>query len=155
MDLESYSTQVISAPLWVMSFYSEGPKGKIEKLIKYEEIASQPVLVNLGFGDRIGEILDFEDMVESKNSDGEKIMATVVQTIPSFFQRFPDRIIVVHGSTGYRSFIYRKIVREHHTSFVNQFTILGVTKGVSEVFKSNVKYDYLLIAPNYLLHLFK
>ncbi len=155
MNSESYNTHEIPTALWALSFNSNGPKGIIEKLIKYEELPSLPVFVNLGFGDRIGNTLDFDDRAESKNGDGEKIMATVVQTIPLFFNRFPDKIIAVQGSTSSRSYIYRKIVREYGAAFINQFTILSVNNGISEDFVSNVKYDYLLIVPVHLLHLFK
>ena len=67
----------------VFSFVSEGPKGRIQKIVKYQMITSD--LYNLGFGDRIDNSMNFDDKARTNNKDMNRVLATVLATIPIFF----------------------------------------------------------------------
>ena len=50
MKLERYSFSV-SETFLEYKFCSEGPKGKVEKRVRFEQISAKPKVYNLAFGD--------------------------------------------------------------------------------------------------------
>jgi hypothetical protein len=78
MNKESYVVkkgQIISS----YEFFSEGPRGKIRKVIAYQEIPGDELIFNLAFGD-INEMGEIDDLAISNNSDARKILITVAKT---------------------------------------------------------------------------
>jgi hypothetical protein len=69
--------------LMVFEFISEGTKGQIPKLIKYNETNLKD-MYNLAFGDKNPETGEIDDKVVSNNGDSEKVLATVVATVYAF-----------------------------------------------------------------------
>ncbi len=66
-------------------FYSEGPKGKIKKVIQYRRFDNTDQnLFNLGFGDWIETEQRVDDKVTSNNNDREKVLSTVAATAIEF-----------------------------------------------------------------------
>ncbi len=65
-------------------FVSKGTKGDIQKVVEYTYLA-QLRMWNLGFGDLDKETGQVSDSIVSNNGDGRKVMATVIQTLFSFF----------------------------------------------------------------------
>ena len=57
-------------------FLSEGPKGKIEKIIQFS-VVNQDNLFNLAFGDKNLETGEIDDKIVTDNGDSEKVLATV------------------------------------------------------------------------------
>ena len=72
--------------LFVFEFVSEGPNGRILKLIKFGETAIENVY-NLAFGDKDLLTGEFDDNIVSNNGDSEKVLATVVSAVYSFTDR--------------------------------------------------------------------
>lgn len=70
-------------------FISEGYKGLIHKLVRYQPTDKENVY-NLAFGDknRITGIID--DTVITNNGDGEKVLSTVAATVYAFTDKYPD-----------------------------------------------------------------
>ncbi|MEK7257235.1 MAG: hypothetical protein AAB316_20950, partial [Bacteroidota bacterium] len=95
----------------VFSFVSEGKKGRIVKIVRYDETA--PGLFNLGFGDQIGQEFDFDDLAISDNGDMVKVLATVIMTIFLFFKQFPNATIFIQGSTPERTYLYHRIANKY------------------------------------------
>src|SRR5580692_2696272 len=81
-------------------FFSEGPKGKIKKLVRYKLISETPdVIFNLSFGDWIEEMFDADDSITTNNKDRQKVLATIADTILDFTQLHPEAFIFAQGST--------------------------------------------------------
>lgn len=55
----------------VFEFDSEGPKGKIRKIVQYAEIDLRN-FYNLGFGDKNPETNSIDDLVVTNNADSQK-----------------------------------------------------------------------------------
>ena len=86
-------------------FDSEGPRGRIRKVILYQKISDD--LFNLGFGDWNEELQKMDDSVRSNNGDRDKVLATVAYTALDFTDRFPSVQIFVEGSTAARTRLYQ------------------------------------------------
>ena len=61
-------------------FLSEGPKGKITKLIQFS-LVNQNNLYDLAFGDKNHETGEINDKIITDNGDSEKVLTTVVAAI--------------------------------------------------------------------------
>lgn len=68
-------------------FESDGPKGKITKLIRYTEIELKG-FYNLGFGDKNHITGEIDDAVITNNGDSRKILVTVAYTVYTFTVNF-------------------------------------------------------------------
>jgi hypothetical protein len=102
--------------MMTFEFISEGPKGLIHKLVRYQPTNLKEVY-NLAFGDKDHTTGNIDDSVISNNKDSEKVLATVVATIYAFTDKYPDAWIYATGSTKSRTRLY----------------IMGITKLFSEV----------------------
>lgn len=70
----------------VFEFISEGPKGRIKKIVQYSETNIENVF-NLGFGDYDEETGEIDDKTISNNNDSEKILTTVAATVYAFIEK--------------------------------------------------------------------
>lgn len=126
-------------------FVSEGPKGKIRKVVDYSFIEELGVW-NLGFGDYDPATKSIDDQVITDNDDGRKVLATVVFTLSEFFIGHPEAIVFFTGSTDRRTELYGRIIRQSIRDFSNRFLIEGVNQdGSTEVFNSvKLYFGYLI-----------
>ena len=85
MNEDSYQVKQ-SQQIYQYEFFSEGPKGRIRKVIQLQTIADYNKLFNLAFGDWDEERKTINDMVKSNNSDKQKILVTVAQTVFQFMK---------------------------------------------------------------------
>lgn len=86
-------------------FVSEGPKGKIKKVVRFTKIDDS--VYNLAFGDLEEDTGEINDSVISNNNDSSKVLATVAMIVKDFSLRYPDEWIVAIGSTHSRTRLYR------------------------------------------------
>ena len=93
-------------------FLSEGPKGKIQKLIQFS-LVNQDTLYNLAFGDKSPESGEIDDMAITDNGDSEKVLATVVAAVYAFCDLFPKAWIYATGSTAARTRLYRMGINKY------------------------------------------
>ena len=96
MNLPQYDIIHDETP-YIYQFISEGKKGKIYKVVIFQETETKGFF-NLGFGDKdieTGELLD--DTIVSDNGDSEKVLATVVATVYLFTNENPDAYIYAEG----------------------------------------------------------
>lgn len=86
-------------------FFSEGPMGKIRKVVRYEKIGND--LFNLGFGDWDEGLQGANDSNRSNNEDRDKVLNTVASTAIVFTNQFPNAQLFVEGSTLARTRLYQ------------------------------------------------
>jgi hypothetical protein len=127
----------------VFQFVSNGTNGNIPKAIVYR-VTDNDNIYNLAFGDIIsidpitGEI-DLDDLVESKNGDMEKIIATVAHSAYIFSQKYPDRLIFFRGSTPVRTRLYRSAISREFVELSKTFEIYGAEVEGNAI--KNVSFD--------------
>ena len=115
MKLPKYEIEAEDS-LEVFEFLSEGPKGSIQKIIKFSETALNG-FYNLAFGDKDLLTGDIDDKAVSNNGDSEKVLATIVSAVYAFTDREKDAWVYATGSTQTRTRLYR----------------MGITKYLDEV----------------------
>ncbi|UON80782.1 hypothetical protein MUK70_17085 [Dyadobacter chenwenxiniae] len=85
------------------------------------------------------------DLVETRNGDFKKVLATVFQIIHHFFKRNPDCVVMFLGSDERRHRMYRIVINREMHEISKFFIISGVIGDFSEYFQPNTDYDYYLI----------
>ncbi|MFH1320718.1 MAG: hypothetical protein ABII90_08705 [Bacteroidota bacterium] len=130
--------------LTTYEFISEGPKGRISKLIQFTPTNLKDVY-NLAFGDKNQLTGQIDDSVISNNNDSEKVLATVVATIYAFTDKYPDTWIYASGSTKSRTRLYRMGITKYLSEVKNDFEIFGEINDGWKNFKKNIDYDGFLI----------
>jgi hypothetical protein len=124
-------------------FFSEGPMGKIRKVILYEKIGGN--FFNLGFGDWNEELQQADDSSRSNNGDRDKVLATVAFTALDFTNQFPSARIVAQGSTSARTRLYQMGIADNLLEINRNFEIYGLFEGEWDPFKKGRNYEAFLI----------
>ena len=133
-----------SDKMMTFEFISEGNKGIIYKIVKYQP-TNLKGLFNLAFGDKDSETGEIDDIIISNNGDSEKVLATVVATIYAFTDKYPNVWIYITGSTKGRTRLYRIGISRFLTEITQDFEILGEQKSDWEEFNINVEYEGFLV----------
>lgn len=128
----------------IFKFTSVGVKGNIEKGIHFEKTASENV-VNLAFGDVNKNTGKIDDEIISNNGDRDKILATVFSALYIYTSQFPEHFVTIKGSTQARTRLYRMAITVYGDEFIDEFTILGLTKDKWSIFKHNNNYSAFLV----------
>ena len=85
-------------------FYSEGPKGRIKKVIQFNKLnVAGETIYNLGFGDFNSKTEKIDDLVVSNNKDRDKILATVASSVLTFFEQYLVGVVV---AASWENFCY-------------------------------------------------
>lgn len=146
MNLEKYSFR-INPENTHYEFYSEGPKGKIKKVILYTLMPVEAAHVfNLGFGDWDEEKHSIDDLITTDNKDREKVLATVAATIAHFINLHPDAVIFIQGSTASRTRLYRMAISTYYDEITADFIINGFNVDEWETFAKDKNYQAFLVA---------
>ena len=144
MDKPFYDFQILEENLR-FDFVSEGEK-TIRKVIFYRAIPEA-----LFFQLSLVDVMDdgsFSDSVRSNNGDRNKVMATVIQTLRFFFEKYPDATIIFSGSDEIRTRMYERIISNELERESNRFTFLGYNGKSFESFKKNKNYEAFGITLN-------
>lgn len=128
----------------VYEFLSEGPKGKIPKLIKFSETTLKG-FYNLAFGDKDVETGEIDDKVVSNNGDSEQVLATVVSAIFAFTDLNKEVWVYATGSTKARTRLYRIGVGKYLDEVENDFWIFGLLNGAWEKFEKEIDYTAFMV----------
>jgi hypothetical protein len=146
MNLNSYNYE-IDESFQTYEFVSEGPKGKITKVVAYTEFGTVngEIAYNLGFGDVDQETGKISDMAVTDNKDSMQVLATVAQTIIEFSARFGKHWIRVKGSTPARTRLYQIGVSEIWDDIKDQFELYGLKNDEYLKFEKNVNYEAFLV----------
>lgn len=126
---------------------SEGPKGSIQKLIKFSETALKG-FYNLAFGDKDLVSGEIDDKVVSKNGDREKVLATIVSAVYAFTDRRKEAWIYATGSTPARTRLYRMGITKYIDEVKQDFEVYGLLNGEWENFKKDNDYTAFVVRRN-------
>ncbi|MFL5744484.1 MAG: DUF6934 family protein, partial [Niastella sp.] len=116
---------LVSEDKFNYEFLSEGPKGKIRKVVFFTCINQENFSFNLAFGD-LDENGIFNDLIVSNNHDAEKVLATVARAVISFTNLYPKAIIYAEGSTPSRTRRYQMGINKFWKEIVLDFYVYGL-----------------------------
>lgn len=125
-------------------FTSEGPLGRIPKIVKYTESNIEDIY-NLGFGDKLDDTDDFDDEVITNNQDSKRVLATVAATVYIFLDKYPKASIFATGSSMARNRLYRIGISNNLEEIEEDFIILGRLNDSWERFEKNRNYTAFLL----------
>jgi hypothetical protein len=108
MKYESYDAVRIADDLSSFDFISTGKYGSVLKRIVFEPMGIAGIYV-LAFGNVMSNDA-IDDYSITDNGDRNKILATVVDAVNSYTERYPDRMIYFLGSTNHRTRLYRMAI---------------------------------------------
>jgi len=139
MKLDRYELKA-GKSLTTFEFLSEGPKGKIIKVIQFQRM-NLPNLYNLAFGDKNFETGEIEDKIVTDNGDAEKVLATVVAAVYAFADRYPDIWVYATGSTEARTRLYRMGINKYFDIVETDFDIMGEYQNEWEWYEKGKNYQ--------------
>ena len=125
-------------------FLSEGPKGKIEKVVQFTLIYKEN-LYNLAFGDRDYLTGQIDDKVVTDNGDSEKVLASVVAAIYSFCDKVPNALVYATGSTAARTRLYKMGINKYYDIVKEDFLIFGQTESEWETYEKGKNYEAFVV----------
>ncbi|WP_184546924.1 DUF6934 family protein [Mucilaginibacter sp. FT3.2] len=126
-------------------FYSEGPKGRIKKVIMFSRLQDDPVILNLAFGDEDSNTGLVSDVITTDNKDRDIVLATVANTINDFCNHYGNHYIYATGSTFSRTRLYQMSISALWDEISIDFDIYGVIDSVAYEFQRNVNYEAFLV----------
>ena len=124
-------------------FYSEGPKGKISKMVRFTSFVGN--IYQISFGDVHSGTDRMNDQTVSGNGDMVKVIFTVAKVIYEFTEIFPKAEICFTGSTKSRTRLYQMLINKHKHLIQTVFDIVGYYNGVEETFNSGRNYDFVAV----------
>lgn len=139
MNLERYALEV-GPNLTVFGFTSVGRKGKIVKIVQFQE-TDNPSVYNLAFGDRNPATGEFDDQVVTDNGDSGKVLATIVAALYAFTEQYPDKWVYATGSTRSRTRFYQMGINKYFDIAEADFDIMGERQEEWERYERNRSYD--------------
>jgi hypothetical protein len=143
MKLDRYELKA-DDQLTTFDFLSEGPKGKIEKIVQFS-LVNQNNLYNLAFGDRDYLTGEIDDKIATDNGDSEKILATVVAAVYAFCDKVPEAWIYATGSTAARTRLYRMGINKYYEIVKSDFEIFGQAQNEWEQFEKGKDYQAFVV----------
>jgi hypothetical protein len=145
MKADKYEYNKIPEELYY-EFFSEGPKGKIKKLVRYKLISEPPdYIFNLSFGDWNEKTFDADDSITTNNKDRQKVFATVADTVLDFTQLHPEAFIFAQGSTLSRTRLYQMGISAFWEEIGGLFRVIGYVNGEWKPFRKGINYQAFLI----------
>ena len=143
MKLERYQLKSDS-DLMSFEFISDGPKGKIVKMVQYTEMEGLDAY-NIGFGDKNNETGTYDDNIVTDNKDITKVLATVAATVESFTIKYPEKWVFITGSSKARTRLYRMAIAHYFQELEKDFYILGLLTNKWVEFEKDKKYTSFII----------
>lgn len=139
MKLDRYEL-IAGRNLTTFEFLSEGKKGKIIKVIQFQQMNLEN-LYNLAFGDKNAETGILDDKVVTDNGDSEKVLATVVAALYAFADRYPDAWVYATGSSSARTRLYRMGINKYFDIVAIDFEIMGEYQNEWEWYEHGKDYQ--------------
>ena len=135
---------IVGESFMLYEFESDGPKGKVLKLIEYTETELKG-FYNLGFGDKDHNTGKINDTIVTNNGDSQKILLTVASSVYKFTDKYPNSWIYAIGSTKARTRLYRMGIANNLTLILQDFEIHGLGNNSWLKFEKDVDYEAFLI----------
>lgn len=147
MNHAKYEPLMISTDGREFKFTSDGPKGKIQKIVQFIE-TEDPSIYNLAFGDLLSDGY-IDDHVKNDNKDRNKILATVAASVYEFTACNAGKYVFFTGSTPERTRLYRIALAINLEELSRDFEIFGmnIVKGCycAKPFVKGVAYEGFLV----------
>lgn len=128
----------------VFEFDSEGPKGKVRKIVQYTEINLKNYY-NLGFGDKNYKTNAIDDLIITNNGDSQKILATVASTLFIFTDHYPEANVIAIGNSLARTRLYRIGITNNLEAIEKDFNVYGLKDNSWHKFTKGIDYDAFLV----------
>jgi hypothetical protein len=141
MDKPYYPFEIFEDALR-FRFTSISSEKTVEKVISFSKTQFDGIY-NLALLDILTDGSE-SDMVQTKNKDMEKVLATVFRAMEIFFKNYPNFGIAFSGSTPQRTRLYRIAITRELESTLKLFDIMGVKDGLLYLFEPNVEFDAFL-----------
>lgn len=110
MEWEIYELRITDDGLGYW-FISEGPRGKIKKILEFQWIPGLGTSTfNLAFGDFIEGAQRLNDRSVSNNRDRLKVLHTVATAAVEFLRDHPRSIILIRASSMVRARLYQMMI---------------------------------------------
>jgi hypothetical protein len=135
MKYETYTDVTFDPDYTIFDFISTGKNGYINKRVAFTPTEMSGVY-NLAFGD-LDEYGDINDYSVSNNGDRNKVLATVVDIVKLYTEKFPERWIFFRGSSEERTRLYRMAVTFNLEELSATFSIYTVVQGELVSFEKN------------------
>lgn len=144
MKLDRYELKA-DEPLTTYEFLSEGPKGKIQKIIQFSLVNQIDNVYNLALGDKNYLTGEIDDRIVTDNGDSEKVLATVVAAVYAFCEYFPGVWIYATGSTAARTRLYKMGINKYFDIVESDFKMYGQTQSEWESYIKGKDYQAFVI----------
>ncbi|TWW01526.1 DUF6934 family protein [Chitinophaga pinensis] len=148
MNLDTYHCSVNPATGF-FEFYSEGPNGKIKKVVSYQQLQDDIYGMqrfNLCFGDWDEGSRCPNDASVTNNGDVLKVLATVAGTVITFTDKYPGCLIQAEGSTSSRTRLYQMKMKNYWEEIKGFFNVKGYFQGSWEVFRLDRNYEAFVVS---------
>src|ERR1700748_2130699 len=125
MEWERY--EVVEGPDGLTyEFYSDGPKGRIRKMIKFQREPNYgPNVYNLMFGDYDEKTNFIDDSKVSNNKDRRAVLRTVAGVVELFINLNPKAIIHIRGQSASRIRLYQMGIASAWEEINERYDVLG------------------------------
>lgn len=119
-------------------------KTTINKTIIYQKTTIDN-LYSLSMGDLLKNgTVDFE--TRSNNGDRDTILATIIQTLQEFLQKYPEASVGFTGSSPARTRTYQILINREWNEISKKFVVEGLDSNGLEEFISNKNYEGFVIS---------
>ena len=141
MNHERYDFQISESYL-DLEFESDGPNGKITKVVRFSARHSTgQTYFNLSFGDWNATDRRLDDHVVSNNADTKNVLAAVAATVLEFTAVYPEVIVYAKGWTPARTRLYQMGISANLGEILFSLEIYGFRKdGNWELFQRGTNY---------------
>ena len=145
MEWERY--EIASRPNGLeYEFYSDGPKGRVKKVIKLQrEPGLGQNVYNLMFGDYNENANLVDDGAVSNNSDRRAVLRTVAEVVDVFINLNPKAIIHIRGRSASRIRLYQMGIASAWLEISERYDILGECNNRWIPFKKGVNYEAFIV----------
>ena len=128
------------------SFYSEGPRGRIGKVIEFQWMRGLgSSTFNLAFGDFNEDTDQLDDRSVSNNHDRLKVLHTVAAVVIDFLRDHPRSIILIKPFTIARARLYQMMISSIWATMEQQYEILGRRGDHWIPFRKGLNYNEFIV----------
>lgn len=130
------------------TFYSDGPRGRIKKVIRYIRIQIEHHIVfNLSMADVDKKTKQTREDVVSGNNDWDKIFRTVAESISLICGWYPDAYIQVLGNSSSKNRLYQMTISKQLEEIQLKYEVYGLVNDRWNEFQRNQQYRGFLFHP--------
>ena len=127
-------------------FYSEGPRGRIRKVIEFQWMRGLgSSTFNLAFGDFNESTGQLDDRSVSNNHDRLKVLHTVAVAIIRFLEDHPRSIILIKANSLARARLYQMMISSVWTTIEQEHEVYGKHEPYWSPFVKGLNYSEFLI----------